>query len=147
MMYHIVDMYDIIYYDGQPSLDSESYLISSPLCGMNSYHDISYIIYYAQKKKNISYIILWRAAITREMTQRVVWSRLLCVGRTRSPPFFLFTSLPPKKVEGGSFFSHYEQVPMCVLAVVLSVPGVEQIGSLTKYAFVSQNRVWLYGRG
>ena len=76
-------------------------------------HDISYIIYYA-REKDILYIILWRAAITREMTQRVVWSRLLCVGRTRSPPFFLFTSLPPKKVEGGSFFSHYEQVPMCV---------------------------------
>ena len=57
---------------------------------------IWYIIYHILRPQKKSYIILWRAAITREMTQRVVWSRLLCVGRTRSPPFFLFTSLPRK---------------------------------------------------
>ena len=83
--------------------------------------------------------------LSREMSQRGVWSALCCcVGRTRFLCSFSFHMEPSlKKIERNFFFPR-----MSVVIFVLST-GVGQIesGPLTKYAFVSQNRVWLYGGG
>ena len=59
-----------------------------------------YHISYTTPAKKISYNIFWRGAITREreMTQRVVWSRLLCVVWTHNMIYHISYTMPAKKI-------------------------------------------------
>ena len=71
-------------------------------------------------------------------------SLLLCGKNLLSLPSFFSHGAISQESWTKLFLALYE----CTMIFVLST-GVERIGSgpLTKYAFVSQNRVWLYGGG